>query len=133
LLQPIIGMAEDPATGGYWLVAANGGVFAFHASYFPNPGGLSGVVDSAPTVSGNGYWLVTSAGAVHNYGAAGNFGLVAAPKSPVAGIVSAAGSTGYDVAASNGAVYAFGGAIFLGDMAKVHLNAPIIDIATPQP
>ena len=34
LLQaPIVGMAPDHATGGYWLVAADGGVFAYDAPF----------------------------------------------------------------------------------------------------
>ena len=28
LNEPIVGMAADPATGGYWEVASDGGVFA---------------------------------------------------------------------------------------------------------
>jgi hypothetical protein len=31
--QPVVGMAADEATGGYWLVAADGGVFAFGAPF----------------------------------------------------------------------------------------------------
>jgi len=26
-------MATDPVTGGYWLVGASGGVYAFHAPF----------------------------------------------------------------------------------------------------
>jgi hypothetical protein len=137
LLRPIVGMAEDPATGGYWLAASNGGVFSFNAAYFPNSGGLNKAVSVTSTVSGNGYWILTSDGGVHWFGAAGNYGSVAGaggggPKATV-GLCSAAGSTGYDVASANGTVNALGGAIFLGDMSKTALNAPIIDIATPQP
>ncbi len=31
---PVVGMAADPATGGYWLVASDGGIFSFDAPYF---------------------------------------------------------------------------------------------------
>ena len=34
LNAPVVGMAADPATGGYWLVGADGGVFAFGAPFF---------------------------------------------------------------------------------------------------
>ena len=27
--MPVVGMAVDPATGGYWLVASDGGIFSF--------------------------------------------------------------------------------------------------------
>ena len=34
LNAPVVGMAADPATGGYWLVGADGGVFAYGAPFF---------------------------------------------------------------------------------------------------
>ena len=33
LNAPVVGMATDDATGGYWLVAGDGGVFAFGAPF----------------------------------------------------------------------------------------------------
>jgi len=33
LNQPVMGMAADPTTGGYWLVAADGGIFSFAAPF----------------------------------------------------------------------------------------------------
>ena len=37
--KPIVGVAPDPATGGYWLVASDGGVFSFNAPFFGSLGG----------------------------------------------------------------------------------------------
>ena len=34
LNAPMVGMAADRATGGYWLVGADGGIFAFDAPFF---------------------------------------------------------------------------------------------------
>jgi hypothetical protein len=34
LNAPIVGMAADKATGGYWLVGSDGGVFSFNAPYY---------------------------------------------------------------------------------------------------
>jgi len=34
LNEPVVGMAADPATGGYWLVASDGGIFSFDAPFF---------------------------------------------------------------------------------------------------
>jgi hypothetical protein len=34
LNRPVVGMAADPATGGYWLVASDGGIFSFGAPFF---------------------------------------------------------------------------------------------------
>jgi len=40
LNSPIVGMANDPASGGYYEVAADGGIFAFGAPYRGSLGGL---------------------------------------------------------------------------------------------
>jgi len=67
---------------GYWLVASDGGVFAFgDAGFFGSLPGLpasvrpaSAVVGLVPTPDGGGYWEVTSAGDVYSFGDAGFFG-----------------------------------------------------------
>jgi subtilase family serine protease len=68
--------------GGYWLVARDGGVFAFgDAGFFGSLPGLPAsaqpgvpVVGLVPTPDGGGYWEVTSAGDVYSFGDAGFFG-----------------------------------------------------------
>ncbi len=62
-----------PSTGnGYWLVASDGGVFAFGgASFFGAMGGQhlnKPVVGGASTPDGQGYWLVASDGGVFAFG-----------------------------------------------------------------
>ena len=42
LNQPIVGMAATPAAGGYWLVATDGGIFAFGDAAFPGRRAPSG-------------------------------------------------------------------------------------------
>jgi len=37
--RPVVGMAVDNATSGYWLVASDGGVFAFNAPFLGSTGG----------------------------------------------------------------------------------------------
>ena len=34
LNAPVVGMAADDATGGYWLVASDGGIFSFGAPFY---------------------------------------------------------------------------------------------------
>ncbi|HZM54691.1 MAG TPA: hypothetical protein VFC03_06655, partial [Acidimicrobiales bacterium] len=34
LVLPVVGMAPVPGGGGYWLVAADGGLFAFNAPFY---------------------------------------------------------------------------------------------------
>jgi hypothetical protein len=39
--RSIVGMAEDVATGGYWLVASDGGSFSFNAPFLGSAGNLA--------------------------------------------------------------------------------------------
>ena len=65
LNAPIVGMVPSTDDDGYFMVASDGGVFAFGDAHFagscPGIGGCSGsAVAVMPDASGNGYWLVTS-------------------------------------------------------------------------
>ena len=40
LNRPIVGMTVDPATGGYWLVASDGGIFSFDAPFEGSTGAI---------------------------------------------------------------------------------------------
>jgi hypothetical protein len=40
LNKPVVGMTVDPATGGYWLVASDGGIFSFNAPFEGSTGSL---------------------------------------------------------------------------------------------
>ncbi len=73
LNAPIVDAVHDPA-GGYWEVAADGGVFArAGAGFF---GSLPGrkmrigtpIVGIAPTTNGRGYWLLEENGRVFAFG-----------------------------------------------------------------
>src|SRR5438034_1374165 len=69
--------APDPTGEGYWLVGADGGVFAFDAPFL-GPAGVpapsSPVVGIAATPSGHGYWVAGSDGGVFAYGDAAYLG-----------------------------------------------------------
>lgn len=43
-----VGLAADPATGGYWILKSNGGVDSFHAPWY---GSLNGKLPSGKTVT----------------------------------------------------------------------------------
>ena len=62
-------MAVDPKTGGYWEVAADGGVFDFGSATLL--GSMGGKSLSAPIVgmagTSSGYWLVGESGGVFNF------------------------------------------------------------------
>jgi hypothetical protein len=71
---PIVGMAPTPDGRGYWLVAADGGVFTFGDADFDGSVPALGVVPAAPIVGvaptpdGGGYWLVGRDGGIYAFG-----------------------------------------------------------------
>ena len=93
--KPVVGMAVDPATGGYWLVASDGGIFAFGRAVprldrrpRPEPSRWSGW---PPTPSGGGYWLVASDGGIFAYGDATFLGSASGHTSaPIVGMATTA-------------------------------------------
>ena len=62
LAKPIVGMAATPTGKGYWLVASDGGIFAFgDADFYGSTGNVhlaKPIVGMAATPTGKGYWLV---------------------------------------------------------------------------
>ena len=64
LVKPVVGMAQRLDQGGYWLVATDGGVFAYgDAGFYGSMGGKplnKPIVGMAATPDGGGYWLVAS-------------------------------------------------------------------------
>ncbi len=84
LNAPIVGMVPSSDGGGYFMVASDGGVFAFGDARFegscPGMGGCSGAaVAVVPDASGNGYWLVTQTGNVYAFGDATFYGAPGEP------------------------------------------------------
>ena len=72
LNAPVVGMAATPDGRGYWLVTADGGVFAFgDAAFEGSMGGTHlqcAVVGMAATPDGRGYWLAAADGGVFSFG-----------------------------------------------------------------
>jgi hypothetical protein len=68
-------MATSPSGRGYWLVAADGGIFTFgDATFQGSTGGLRlnrPIVGMGATPSGAGYWLVADDGGVFTFGDGG--------------------------------------------------------------
>ena len=106
--------------GGYFMVAADGGVFAFGDAKFegscPGIGGCSGTaVAVMPDASGNGYWLVTATGHVYAFGDAVNYGQPGPQSVAVTAAARTTDGGGYWLLFSNGAIATFGDAKSLGD------------------
>ena len=125
LNAPIVGMVPSNDDNGYFMVASDGGVFAFGDAHFagscPGIGGCSGAaVAVMPDASGNGYWLVTATGNVYTFGDAAYFG------APGHGTVTSAVATpdgkGYWILLSNGQVLNYGDAANLGSPDSSNFN-----------
>jgi hypothetical protein len=119
LNAPIVGMVPSTDGGGYFMVASDGGVFAFGDAKFegscPGIGGCSGqAVAVMPDASGNGYWLVTATGHVYTFGDATNYGQPGQQSSPVTSAARTADGGGYWILLANGTVDAYGDAPGLG-------------------
>jgi hypothetical protein len=86
---PIVAMAAN-GSQGYWLTAADGGVFSFgSAPFWGSTGNLSlvlPIVGMAPASRGRGYWMVAADGGLFAFGTAGFYGsmpqVLAAPSGP---------------------------------------------------
>ena len=132
LNQPIVGLSVDRQTGGYWLVAADGGVFAFNAPFLGSTGGIhlnKPVVGVSTTINGTGYWLVAADGGVFAYNVPfyGSTGSLTLNK-PVVGMGLDRTTGGYWLVAADGGVFVYH-APFDGSTGSLTLNKPVVAIA----
>lgn len=127
---PVVGIATDQATGGYWLTSSAGNVYGFNAAFL---GSKKGDRLPAPVVGvaadGSGYLLVTRAGNVYNFGTP-FYGSLAGKKLPVpvVGIAADPATGGYWLATSAGHVYAFHAPSY-GSLTGKTLPAPVVAVA----
>ncbi len=121
LNAPIVGMVPSPSGNGYFLVASDGGIFAFNATFAGScpslPGGCSGAaVGVAPDQSGKGYWLVTATGHIYSFGDAPSFGGPGPQTSAITSIVRTPDGGGYWILDANGTVFSYGDATGFGSL-----------------
>ena len=132
---PVVGMAASPSGRGYWLVAADGGIFDYgDALFYGSMGGRhlnAPVVGIAATPSGRGYWLVASDGGIFTYGDAVFLGSMGGKNlnAPIVGIAATPTGQGYWLVAADGGIFAYGDAVFDGSTGAIHLNRPVVGIA----
>ena len=124
-----------PEPGGYWLVAADGGVFPGGGAPFLGSTGAirlnQPIVGMAATPSGRGYWLVASDGGIFSFGDAAFFGSTGAIRlnRPIVGMAATPSGRGYWLVASDGGIFSFGDAGFFGSTGAIRLNRPIVGMA----
>ena len=132
LAAPIVGIAADPDGQGYWLAAADGGVFAFDAPFRGSLGGRAlnqPVVGIAARPTGGGYWLVARDGGVFSFGAQyrGSTG-GRRLNQPVVGMAADPDGDGYWLVAADGGVFSFA-APFGGSLGGRPIVAPVMGMA----
>ena len=119
LNAPIVAMVPSIDDGGYFMVASDGGVFAFGDATFagscPGIGGCSGsAVAVVPDGTGNGYWLITSNGNVYPFGDAPYLGAPGRQAAPITAAVATPSGDGYLILDGVGKVFSYGDAPALG-------------------
>ena len=136
LNAPVVGVASTPNGNGYWLAAADGGIFTYGgATFYGSMGGKAlnaPIVGIAATPDGAGYWLVAADGGIFTFGDAVFYGSTGgmALNAPIVGMASSPSGNGYLLVAADGGVFAFGDAGYHGSTGGMALNAPIVGIAT---
>jgi hypothetical protein len=115
LNAPIVGMVPSADGGGYFMVASDGGVFAFGDARFagscPGIGGCAGAaVAVMPDASGNGYWLVTQSGHIYTFGDAPYYGSPGSEGAAVTSAVRTPDGHGYWILFASGDIANFGDA-----------------------
>jgi hypothetical protein len=134
LPAPIVGIAGTADGKGYWMVGADGSVYALGSAH--DYGSLTGVHLGAPIVGiaatpdGKGYWLVAADGGVFGFGNARFHGSLGGKhlNRPIVGLASTSDGRGYWLVASDGGVFTFGDARFKGSLGGGHLNGSIVAI-----
>ena len=111
LNAPIVAIVPSTDGRGYFMVAADGGVFAFGDATFagscPGIGTCPGsAVSVLPDTTGKGYWLVTSVGAVYAFGDAPFEGAPGPTPSPITSAVHTLDGAGYWILTADGSIYA---------------------------
>jgi S-formylglutathione hydrolase FrmB len=124
--------APAPASGrGYWVLGADGGVFAFDAPFLgslPALGLRTRGVALAASPSGGGYWVLGPDGGVFAFGDARYVGSLGGKRlnAPAVSLTPTPSGNGYWILTADGGVFAFGDAAFDGATADLRLNAPVV-------
>jgi len=135
LNRPIVAAVTDHSLGGYWLVASDGGVFAFgDTHFFGSTGNITlnqPIVGMASTPDEKGYWMVARDGGIFAYGDAVFYGSTGALhlNQPIVGMAPTSDGKGYWMVASDGGVFSFGDAAFYGSTGGISLSQPIVNMA----
>jgi hypothetical protein len=135
----VVGMAPTPTGNGYWLVASDGGIFAYgDAKFFGSTGAIKlnkPIVGMARYPDGKGYWMVGSDGGIFSFAAEGttarfhgSAGAVPLAK-PIIGMAATRTGAGYWLVATDGGIFNYGDAVLVGSAASRNSPSPWVGIA----
>jgi hypothetical protein len=142
--------AAASAAQGYWLVAADGGIFSFgDASFYGSMAGThlnAPVVGMAATPDGHGYWLVAADGGIFTFGDAGFYQAnsagyysciptpaISCPPPPTTAMIASPDGKGYGELSAAGSVGGWGD--FDSQLSQCyggyvgHLNKPAVALS----
>ncbi|HUP84438.1 MAG TPA: hypothetical protein VM143_02115 [Acidimicrobiales bacterium] len=124
-----------PSTG-YWLAAADGGVFTYGDAEFHGSAGemklQKPIVGMAATSTGSGYWMVAADGGVFAFGGVLYHGSMGAQRlnKPIVAMAATPTGQGYWLVAGDGGIFAFGDAGYFGSTGDLVLNQPIVGMTS---
>ncbi len=113
-VEAVLGIAASATGNGYWMVAGDGGIFAFgDAPFFGSMGGIRlnrPMVGMAASSTGNGYWMFAADGGIFAFGDARFFGSLGGQEigTTVTGMISSPTGNGYWLITADGRVFGFG-------------------------
>ena len=117
---------------GYYEVASDGGLFAYHAPFYGSMGGKplnKPIVGMAYDPATGGYWEVASDGGIFAFNAPFYGSMGGKPlNKPIVGMAYDPATGGYWEVASDGGIFAFN-ATFHGSMGGMPLVQPVVGIA----
>ena len=117
----------------YWMVAADGGIFAFGGAPFRGSTGAiklnQPVVGMTAHPGGNGYWMVAADGGIFAFNVPfrGSTGGIKLNRS-IVGMAAHPGGDGYWLVAGDGGLFAFN-VPFRGSTGGIKLNQPVVGMA----
>ena len=121
-------------TYGYWMVASDGGIFAYNAPYYGSMGGkplAAPIVGIGADPATGGYWEVASDGGLFAFNAPFFGSMGGKPlNQPIVAMVATPDGLGYWEVAKDGGIFSFGDAAFYGSMGGKPLNKPIVGISS---
>ncbi|HET9077726.1 MAG TPA: PQQ-binding-like beta-propeller repeat protein [Acidimicrobiales bacterium] len=135
---PVVAVPCNAPAGppsGYWMAAADGGIFTFgNVPFCGSTGNLvlnKPVVGMAGTRDAGGYWLVAADGGIFSFGDAAFHGSTGGMhlNRPIVAMAATPDGNGYWLVASDGGVFCFGDATFHGSTGGMHLSQPIVGMA----